>query len=279
MKKKKMWFKWMAGMTLVSVLLAGCSTTTVDNNGEGLKNQDEPQVIKVGVPAGSAKEMVEKTMKDLVEKQGSKLEVVEISNPDESLTELTKGSIDAFLNTFTNNSENAVTSIIAVPTEPLALYSKTVADEDAIAKNSTIFLPEEPILLTRALLMLEDEGVIGIRTGASYTDMSIDTAVAENPKNITLKTMPVNELGQAVTDESTELVLMPVTMAAEAGFTVKDELDTEDIPENLINRLVVRAADQNATFARTLKEVVQSAEYKKLLDQNFPEYEEPAWMD
>lgn len=279
MKTKKMWFKWMAGVTLVSVLLAGCSTTTLDNNGEGLKDQDEPQVIKVGVPAGSSKEMVEKTMKDLVEKQGSKLEVTEISDPDESLTELTKGSIDAFLNTFTNNSDNEVTSIITVPTEPLALYSKSVTDEDAIAKNSTIFLPEEPILLTRALLMLEDEGVIGLRTGASYTDMSVDTDVTENPKNLTLKTMPVNDLGQAVTDEAAELAIMPVTMATEAGFTDKEELDTEDIPENLSNRLVVRAADQNATFARTLKEVIQSAEYKKLLDQNFPDFEEPDWMD
>lgn len=279
MKTKKMWFKWMAGVTLVSVLLAGCSTTTLDNNGEGLKDQDEPQVIKVGVPAGSSKEMVEQTMKDLVEKQGSKMEAVEISDPDESLTELTKGSIDAFLNTFTNNSDNKVTSIISVPTEPLALYSKSVTDEDAIAKNSTIFLPEEPILLTRALLMLEDEGVIGLRTGASYTGMSVDTDVTENPKNITLKTMPVNDLGQAVTDEATELVVMPVTMATEAGFTDKEELDTEDIPENLSNRLVIRAADQNATFARTLKEVIQSAEYKKLLDQNFPDFEEPDWMD
>ena len=279
MKTKKMWFKWMAGMTLVSVLLAGCSTTTVDKNGEGLTNQDEPQVIKVGVPAGSSKEMVEKTMKDLIEKQGSKLEVVEISDPDESLTELTNGSIDAFLNTFTNNSENEVTSIISVPTEPLALYSKSVTDEGAIAQNSTIFLPKEPILLTRALLMLEDEGVIGIRTGASYTDMSVDTDVTENPKNITFKLMPVDELGQAVSVESTELVVMPVTMATEAGFTNKEVLDTEDIPENLSNRLVVRAADQNATFARTLKEVIQSAEYKKLLDQNFPDFEEPKWMD
>lgn len=279
MKTKKMWFKWMAGMTLVSVLLAGCSTTTVDKNGEGLTNQDEPQVIKVGVPAGSSKEMVEKTMKDLIEKQGSKLEVVEISDPDESLTELTNGSIDAFLNTFTNNSENEVTSIISVPTEPLALYSKSVTDEGAIAQNSTIFLPKEPILLTRALLMLEDEGVIGIRTGASYTDMSVDTDVTENPKNITFKLMPVDELGQAVSVESTELVMMPVTMATEAGFTNKEVLDTEDIPENLSNRLVVRAADQNATFARTLKEVIQSAEYKKLLDQNFPDFEEPKWMD
>lgn len=279
MKTKKMWFKWMAGMTLVSVLLAGCSTTTVDKNGEGLTNQDEPQVIKVGVPAGSSKEMVEKTMKDLIEKQGSKLEVVEISDPDESLTELTNGSIDAFLNTFTNNSDNEVTSIISVPTEPLALYSKSVTDEDAIAQNSTIFLPEEPILLTRALLMLEDEGVIGIRTGASYTDMSVDTDVTENPKNITFKLMPVDELGQAVSVESTELVVMPVTMATEAGFTDKEELDTEDVPENLSNRLVVRAADQNTTFARTLKEVIQSAEYKKLLDQNFPDFEEPEWMD
>lgn len=279
MKTKKMWFKWMAGMTLVSVLLAGCSTTTVDKNGEGLTNQNEPQVIKVGVPAGSSKEMVEKTMKDLIEKQGSKLEVVEISDPDESLTELTNGSIDAFLNTFTNNSENEVTSIISVPTEPLALYSKSVTNEDAIAQNSTIFLPEEPILLTRALLMLEDEGVIGIRTGASYTDMSVDTDVTENPKNITFKLMPVDELGQAVSVESTELVVMPVTMATEAGFTNKEELDTEDIPENLSNRLVVRAADQNTTFARTLKEVIQSTEYKKLLDQNFPDFEEPKWMD
>ncbi|WP_211748803.1 MetQ/NlpA family ABC transporter substrate-binding protein [Paenibacillus sp. Marseille-Q4541] len=279
MKTKKTWFKWMAGMTLTSLLLAGCSNTTVENNGGGITDQDEPRVIKLGAPAGSGKEMVEKTMKDIIEKQGSKLEVVEISDPKESLSQLTKGSIDAYLNTFTDNSDNKVTSIISVPTEPLALYSKTVTREEDIAANSTILIPDEPFLLSRTLLMLEDEGLIGIRTGAVLSAMSVETDVTDNPKNVTLKPTPVEQLSKAWSGTGDELVVMPVQMATEAGLTDKEELDTEDVPESLSNRLVVRAADQNTTYARTIKEVIQSTEYEKLLDQYFPNFDKPEWMD
>lgn len=278
MKTKKTWFTWIAGMTLASVLVAGCSDQAVEKDGS-ITDQNEPQVIKLAVPAGSMKDMVEKTMKNLVEKQGSKLEVVEVSDPDESLTKLTDGSVDAYLNTFTNNSDNAVTSIISVPTEPLTLYSKTVTREEDIAQNSTILLPEDSILLSRALLMLEDEGLIGLRTGASYTEMSVETDITDNPKNLTFKLVSADQIGQAFSKEEADLAVIPVETATAAGLTDKEELETEDVPETLGYRLVIRAADQNTTFARTLKEVIQSSEYKKLLDQNFPNFDEPDWMD
>ncbi|MCM3783533.1 MetQ/NlpA family ABC transporter substrate-binding protein [Neobacillus mesonae] len=279
MNKKKRGFQLTALIMMLSMLLAACGDPVVENNSTDMSKEsvDEDQTIVIAAPEGTGKEFVEKTIKDLFEKQGYTLQISEITDPSESATKLADGTIDVYLNSFMDNKENQLTTLTSVPTEPLTLYSNTFKDEDQITDGSTVIIPEDPQLLGRALMMLEDEKLIGIRTGAAVSQMSVETDVTDNPKNLKFEAVPADQLADRVKNEA--LIIVPLHTAQEAGLTEDAALDEEDVPDLFANQLVVRAKDQGTNFARTLKETIQSTEFEKLTDQHYPNYDKPEWME
>lgn len=274
MKKKK--FHLLALLAILSLLLAACGDHLVEENSNDLGKEsiDEDQQIVI---AGNSKPFVDKTIKDLFEKQGYTLQVTEIKDPSEAATKLEEGTIDAYINTFMDNRKEQITTLTSVPSEPLALYSNTFKDEDQIADGSTVIIPEDPLMQGRALMMLEDEDLIGIRKGASLSEMSVETDVTDNPKNLKFEKAANDQLADRIKNEA--LIVAPLHIAVEAGLTEQDALDVEDVPGQFLDQLVVRSKDQGTNFARSLKEHIQSTEFKKLVDEHFPGYDEPEWMD
>lgn len=277
MKKKK--FHLLALLAVLSLLLAACGDHLVEENSNDIskENIDEDQQIVIAGTEGAGKQFIDKTIKDLFEKQGYTLQVTEITDPSEAATKLAEGSIDAYINTFMDNRKEQLTTLTSVPTEPLALYSNTFKDDDQIADGTTVIIPEEPLMQSRALMMLEDENLIGIRKGASLSEMSVETDVTDNPKNLKFEKAPIDQLSDRIKNEA--LIAAPLHIAVDAGLTEQEALDVEDVPDQFVDQLVVRSKDQGTNFARSLKEHFQSTEFRKLLDEHFPGYDEPEWME
>ena len=51
------------------------------------------------------------------------------------------------------------------------------------------------------------------------------------------------------------------------------------MPDKFRNVVAVREADENAQLAKDLKEVVESAEFEKVIDEQFKGFGKPEWME
>ena len=52
----------------------------------------------------------------------------------------------------------------------------------------------------------------------------------------------------------------------------------ENIPADYLNLVVVNTKDLEAAFTKDIREAVESAEFEKVIDEQFQGYSKPDWM-
>jgi len=57
-----------------------------------------------------------------------------------------------------------------------------------------------------------------------------------------------------------------------------DALQLENMPDTYRNRVVVNTKDVESTFAKNIKEVVESKEFEEVIDKEFKGFGKPEWM-
>src|SRR5699024_4059017 len=65
-----------------------------------------------------------------------------------------------YLDNFNEEHDMGLVSILAVPTAPIGLYSENVTEISGIKDNMKVTLPNDPVNMASALLMMEEFGWI-----------------------------------------------------------------------------------------------------------------------
>lgn len=265
---------------LISVLLVGllgaCGSSDEASGGKELKT------IKFGATAGPYSDMVTKAIKPGLEKKGYKVELVEFSNYVEPNKALGNGDINAnlfqhkiFMEAFAKENNLELSEVIIVPTAPMGVYSNKYKSIEEIADGSTIAIANDPTNLARTLLMLQDAGLITIDDNVDPLRAS-EKDVKDNPKNLEFQPIEAAQLPRAV--EGVDLAAVPGNYALAAKMDLLDALFLEEMPDDYRNRVVVNTKNLDAQFVKDIKEVVESVDFEKTIDEEFKGFGKPAWM-
>ena len=122
----------------------------------------------------------------------------------------------------------------------------------------------------RALLLLQDNGIITLKEGAGLTATIND--IAENPKNVEIKELEAAQVAR-VKDE-VAFVVLNGNYALEAGFSVgKDAVAYEqadsEAAKTYVNIIAVKEGNETSEGIKALVDVLKSEDIKKFMEEKY----------
>lgn len=228
--------------------------------------------IKVGVSPGEHAEIMEEVAK-VAEPMGLNIEVVEFSDYVIPNTALADGDIQA--NSFQHRPylENQVkdrgfdlVEIGTTITTPMGIYSDKLESLDALPEGAKIGIPNDPTNGGRALLVLQDLGLLTLAEGTGLVPTPLD--ITENPKNLEFLELDAAQLPRSLAD--TDASIINTNYALAAGLNPNtDTIGMEKADSPYVNIIVVRKGNEEQDWAKKLVEAYHSAEVKAFIDEKY----------
>lgn len=232
----------------------------------------QAETIKVGVTPGEHAQIMEK-VKEVAAKKGLDIEILEFSDyvvPNQALAD---GDINA--NSFQHQPylDNQIAdrgfdlvSIGKTITTPMGVYSDKIKDLADLPEGGKVAIPNDPTNGGRALLVLQDLGVIKLAEGTGLVPSPLD--VTENAKNVSFLELDAAQLPRALADA--DIAIINTNYALAAGLNPKtDAIASEAADSPYVNIIVVRKGEEAAPWVQPLLEAYQSAEVKKFIDDKY----------
>ena len=254
---------------LAAVALPGCS------GGEG--TGDDASTLTVAASPSPHAEILNDFAKPRLEEQGITLEVVEYTDYIKPNQDTVSGDVDAnyfqHINYLENyNAENGTDLVSAgkVHFEPMGVFSTRHASLDEVEPGATVAVPNDPTNEGRALLLLEDKGLIVLEKGAGITATPND--IAENPYDLQFSEQEAAALPRTVDD--VDFSIINGNYAIDAGLALEDVGAQEDAQSDVIQdeyaNIICTTADK-ADDERVAKlvEVLRTDEFKQYLEETF----------
>ena len=257
--------------TLIAGVLTGCGSGKESNSSQEATQTSET-TLKVGASLTPHAEILEKA-KPILAKEGVNLEIVKIEDTVTPNTGLVEKSLDAnffqhqpYLDDFNKENKTDLVSAGAVHYEPFGIYAGKVKDLSALPEGATVAVPNNVTNEARALLLLQQEGLLKLKDGVDIKATIND--IVENTKNIKFKEIAPEQLVRSLPD--VDVAVINGNYAIEGGLHVKDALAVESnqsvAAKTYANIIAVRKEDQENEAVKKLVTVLQSEEIKKYIN-------------
>lgn len=265
--------KKIIAFALTAVLSAGVFAGCGNSSSSSDKN--DKVTIKVGANITPHSEILEQA-KPILAKEEIDLEIIQIEDSVTPNTGLAEGSLDAnffqhqpYLDDFNAENGTDLVSVGAVHYEPFGVYAgktKSLAD---LPDGATVAVPNNTTNEARALLLLQQEGLLTLKDGVDIKATIND--IASNPKNLQFKEIAPEQLVKALPD--VDIAVINGNYAIEGGLKVKDALAVESdqgvAAKTYENILVVQKKDENNEAIKKLIEVLQSDEIRTFIENTY----------
>ena len=266
MKKtlKKLLAVTLTGVVLVSSLTA-CG-----------KSESKEKTIKVAASATPHAEILEKA-KPLLEKKGYKLEVKVFDDYVQPNEVVESGDFDAnyfqhipYLENFNEEKGTHLVNAGGIHYEPFGIYPGTKKSLDDIADGDSIAVPNDTTNEARALLLLQDNGIITLKEGAGLTATVHD--IVDNPYDIKIQELEAAQVARVRSE--VEFVVLNGNYALEAGLSVgKDSIAYEksdsEAAKTYVNIIAVKAGHEEDEAIQALVKALQSQEIKDYINETY----------
>ena len=216
-------------------------------------------------------------VKPILEEQGYDLEVIEFEDYVQPNLVVDSGEIDAnyfqhipYLNEFNEENGTALVNAGGIHYEPFGIYPGKKSSLDELEDGDTIAVPNDTTNEARALLLLQDNGVITLKEGAGLTATVLD--IEENPMNINIEELEAAQVSR-VKDE-VAFVILNGNYALQAGFSVaKDsvayEASDSEAAKTYVNVIAVKEGNENADKIVALVEALKSDEITNYINDTY----------
>ena len=174
------------------------------------------------------------------------------------------------LDSFNEETGTHLVSVGAVHYEPFGIYPGTKSSLDDIAEGDTIAVPNDTTNEARALLLLQDNGILKLKDGAGLTATVLD--IEENPYNVEILELEAAQVPR-VKDEVAYVVLNG-NYALDAGFSVaKDALSYEksdsDAAKTYVNIIAVKEGNENSEKIQALVAALKSDTIRQYINDTY----------
>ena len=135
--------------------------------------------------------------------------------------------------------------------EPFGIYAGKTASIEELADGASVAIPNDGSNETRALLLLQDAGLIKLKDGIDPTSDATKLDITENPKNLDIQEIAAEQLPRSLAD--VDLAVINGNYALQADLNAaEDSLITEnpDYAKVYVTLLPAAAARRTATRSR-----------------------------
>ena len=270
MKKK------ILALALAGVLVVGALTGCGSSKSESSEKKTDDKKITVAASATPHAEILEEA-KTLLKDKGYELEVKVFDDYVQPNNVVESGEFDAnyfqhvpYLEQF--NEEKGTHLVVAgkIHYEPFGIYPGTKKDLKDIAKGDKIAVPNDTTNEARALLLLQDNGIIKLKDGAGIKATVND--IEENPNNIEIVELEAAQVPRVVNEVA--YVVLNGNYALEANYTVKKdalayEKSDSEAAKTYVNVIAVKEGNEKSKKIKALVDVLKSDSIKKFINEKY----------
>ncbi len=238
----------------------------------GCGKKADSDVIKIGVSPNPHADIVKFVEEDL-KAEGINIEIVEIPDYVTPNLLLNDGDLDLnffqhlpYLDDFNKERNLDLVSIGGVHIEPLAFYSNSLKDIKDLKDGAKIAIPNDAVNGGRALILLENNGLIKLDPNAGLEATPKD--IIENKLNLKITMLEATTLPSVLPD--VDGAVINGNYALEAGLNpLKDGLIIEDKDSPYVNIVAARKEDKDKEEFKKIISALNSEKIKDYLIENF----------
>ena len=262
--------KLLAG-TLATVLALG----TLAGNAVLVSAEDD-KTITVAASATPHAEILEQAA-PLLEEEGWKLDVTVFEDYVQPNLVVDSGDFDAnyfqhipYLDDFNEEHGTSLVNAGGIHYEPFGIYPGTKEDVSELEEGDVIAVPNDTTNEARALLLLQDNGVIKLKDGVGLEATARD--IEENPNNVEIQELEAAQVSRVAGEVA--FVVLNGNYALQAGYSVsKDavayEKSDSEAAQTYVNVIAVQEGNEDSDKIKALVDVLKSDEIKDFITENY----------
>lgn len=257
-------FALVLSLLLVAAIFTGCG------------NSANSKVITIGASVTPHAEILEQIAEALAA-EGYTLKIVEFNDYVQPNEAVESGELDAnyfqhitYMNNFNLEHGTHLINVAEVHYEPFGIYpgkTKLLAD---LPEGGTIAIPNDGTNESRALLLLEANGIIKLEEGIGINATVLE--IVENPKNIQILEIDAAQLARSL--EDVDFAVINGNYAIQAGLNVgKDAVavesgDSESVAL-YVNIIAVKEGNEDLDKIKALVKAIQSDAVRDYINSTY----------
>ena len=233
------------------------------------------KTIKVGATPARHAEILE-VIKEELAKEGWTLEIVEFNDYVQPNQALEDGELDAnyfqhvlYLNQFNDEYGTHLTNAGGIHYEPFGIYAGKCGSLADLPDGAKIGVPNDATNEARALLLLEQEGLIKLKEGVGLDATKAD--IVENPRGFEIVEIEAKLLPASLPD--LDIAVINGNYAIDAGLKVSEALAIEaaggTATEYYQNVIAVKEGNENSEKIQALLKALRSDAVKEYIQKTY----------
>lgn len=231
--------------------------------------------IVVGATPAPHAEILE-AAKPLMAEKGYDLVIKEYTDYIQPNVALDSKDLDAnyfqhinYLESFNAERGTNLVSAGDIHYEPFGIYAGKTASLEELKDGAAVAVPNDTTNEARALMLLQDQGLITLNEGADINATKKDIEV--NERNLDIKEVEAAQIPRSIMD--VDLAIINGNYAIEAGLNISDALAMESgdslAIQNYKNVVAVVQGRENDPAIQALVEVLTSDAIKEYMNENY----------
>ncbi|HJF45056.1 MetQ/NlpA family ABC transporter substrate-binding protein [Thermophilibacter provencensis] len=237
----------------------------------------EHGTLRIGASPSPHAEILNDFAAPRLKERGIELDVIEYTDYLKPNEDAISGELDAnyfqhinYLNNYNEENGSDLVNVGAIHYEPFGIFPGRSSDLDDIAEGATISVPNDPTNEGRALLLLQDLGLITIDEAAGVTATVND--ITDNPRGIKIAEQEAAVLPSTLAD--VDFAVINGNYAIDAGLSLADAVATENadstaVREQYVNIIATRPELKDDECIAALVEVLKGDDFAAYLQETF----------
>ena len=273
---------------LAAASLAGCSSSSNETTAETAAEAAEEttaeakeadgdlEKLVVGASPAPHAEILE-AARELLADKGYDLEIVEYTDYVQPNNVVESGEFDAnyfqhipYLDSFNEEHGTHLVNAGGIHYEPFGIYPGTKSSLDDLESGDVIAVPNDTTNEARALLLLQDNGILTLKDGVGLEATVND--IVENPKDVKIQELAAEQVARV--REEVAFVVLNGNYALQAGLSVaKDAIKYEtadsEAAKTYVNVIAVKEGNENSEKTKALVDVLKSDAIKQYINDTY----------
>ncbi len=234
------------------------------------------ETITVAASATPHAEILE-AAKDILAEEGYDLEVTVFDDYVQPNEVVESGEFDAnyfqhipYLESFNEEHGTHLVNAGGIHYEPFGIYPGTKSSLDDVEDGDVIAIPNDTTNEARALLLLQDNGLLTLADGVGLEATVND--ITENPYNLDFEELEAAQVARVV--DEVAYVVLNGNYALEAGYSVSKDAIAYEASDSLaadtyVNVIAVYEGNENTDKIQALVEALRSEEIQQFIADTY----------
>lgn len=171
-----------------------------------------------------------------------------------------------YLDEFNSGRGTNLVTVAGIHVEPFGAYSSKISSLDELKDRAVVAIPNDPTNGGRALLLLQEAGLITLKDESKITATPRD--IADNPKRLNFRELEAATLPRIL--NQVDMALINTNYALEAGLNPsEDAMVIEGAESPYVNILVARPDNKDSDAMQKLAKALKSDAVREFIKEKY----------